>query len=86
MLIQRHQPHNGSFVLRALAGVFICFIFYFFPRLNAKRSKRIIKQTKNTPANACSGNKSFVELFINQLSKSGLVTIHDKLKQKLPIR
>ena len=43
----------GSFLLRVWNGAF--FVFYFFPRLSAKRIKNY-KKTKNTSFHAHSGN------------------------------
>ena len=37
--------------------LFVLLVFYFFPRLSAKRRKKSIKQTKNKTANAGSGNE-----------------------------
>ena len=48
------------FPLKALAGAFfVCFIDFFasISAQSRKEVKKSIKQTKNTPANARSGNK-----------------------------
>ena len=44
----------------SLKWIILCcrlLFFYFFPRLSAKRSKKIIKESNNTPIETCSENQ-----------------------------